>query len=138
MCLTWLHDFCSFRNCLKLICTLLTLFLICQELFTFVVEKPTTTSKEEKVFDFTDIPIVVICLEPGIDTKVLEKYGYKQVHFYYKGLVGDGEFIGWNGNENEIKSSEEILEEALIEKNQHNMSTTFITLAKYRKKVNNL
>ena len=59
-------------------------------------------------------------MEPSIFTKVLEKYGYKQVHFYYKGLVGDGEFIGWNGNENVTKSSSEILEEALLVKNQHN------------------
>ena len=90
MCLALFHDFC--RNFLKLTCALLTLFLICQELFTFVVEKPTTTSREEKVFDFKDIPEVVICLEPGIDTKVLKKYGYKQVPFYYKGVV-DGKFI---------------------------------------------
>ena len=130
MCLTWLHDFCSFRNFLKFSCALLTLFLICQESFTFVVERPTTTSREEKVFDFKDIPEVVMCLEPGIDTTVLEKYGYKKVPVYFMGFV-DGKFIGWNGNESEKKSSKEILEEALIVKNQHNMSTTFITLASY-------
>ena len=75
MCLTWPRDFCSFKNFVRLICALLTLFLIFQELFTFVVKKPTTTSKEENVFDFKCIPIVVICLETGIDIKVLEQYG---------------------------------------------------------------
>ena len=129
MCLTWLHDFCSFRNFLKLTCALLTLFLICQELFTFVVEKPTTTSKQENVFDFKDIPEVVICLEPSIDTEVLEKYGYNPVTTYYKGIV-DGKFIGWNGNG--TKSSGEILEEALRVKNQHNISTKFFASAMYR------
>ena len=129
MFLTWVRDFCSFKNFLKITCALLTLFLICQELHTFVVEKPTTTSREDFFFDFKDIPEVVICLEPSIDTEVLEKYGYNRVATYYKGIV-DTKFIGWNGNG--TKSSGDILEEALRVKNQHNISATFFTSAHYR------
>ena len=61
------------KNFFISICGLLTLFLICQELFTFVVEKPTSTSREEKDIEIKDIPEVVICLQPGFDIKVLEK-----------------------------------------------------------------
>ena len=107
MCKKWFLDFCSFKIVFKVICALLTLLLIYQELFTFVVEKPSTTSREEKDIDINDIPEVVICLEPGFDTKVLEKYGYNDVGVYYKGIV-DGEFVGWNGNENKTKPSIDI------------------------------
>ena len=131
MCRNWFLDFCSFKIVFKVICALLTLFLICQELFTFVVEKPSTTSREEKDIDINDIPEVVICLEPGFDTKVLEKYGYNDVGLYYKGIV-DGEFVGWNGNKNKTKPSIDILEEALIVQNQHISGKKFITSAKYR------
>ena len=131
MCRNWFLYFCSFKIVFKVICALLTLFLICQELFTLVVEKPSTTSREEKDIDINDIPEVVIGLEPGFDTKVLEKYGYNDVGLYYKGIV-DGEFVGWNGNENKTKPSIDILEEALIVQNQHISGKKFITSAKYR------
>ena len=85
----WAHDPCQLRmgarqtknaplpdddkNFFISICGLLTLFLICKELFTFVVEKPTSTSREEKDIEIKVIPEVVICLQPGFDIKVLEK-----------------------------------------------------------------
>ena len=128
MCRSLYH---GFRNIFRSICALLTVFLICQDLFTFVVEKPTITSREEKGIDINDIPEVVICLEPGINTKVLEKYGYNMARRYYRGIVDD-EFIGWNGNENETKSSNDILEEAITVKNEDN--TKFITLARFKTK----
>ena len=138
MCRCWRLGFCSFANLFKVICALLTLSLICQELFTFVVEKPTTTSREQKDIDNNDIPEVVICLEPGINTTVLEKYGLDK-RIYYKGKVrvnGKKKFIGWNGNE--TKSSNEILEEALIVKEEHVKSLKFIAHANYRSRRNQL
>ena len=129
MCLTWPQEIFSLRTILKLICTLLTCFLLIQELYTFVVTKPTLTFIEEKKLEVEDLPEVVICLEPGFDNKVLEKYGYKD--HYSRGLM-NGKFIGWNGKENETKASGEILEEALILKHQQIGRTKIITSAKYR------
>ena len=65
MCRNLRLDFCSFRNFFKLICALLTVFLIYQELFTFAIEKPTTTSKEDREIDINDIP-EVICGPPVV------------------------------------------------------------------------
>ena len=90
--------------------------MIGQELFTFAIVKPTTTSKEEKDLEISDLPEVVVCLEPGFDTEVLKNYGYKTLG-YYRGSMDGDKFAGWNGNENHRKSSLEILEEALIVKN---------------------
>ena len=131
MCRNLRLDFCSFRNFFKLICALLTVFLIYQELFTFAIGKPTTTSKEDREIDINDIPEVVMCLEPGIDTNVLRQYGYKQVTKYYRGATIK-KFNGWNGNTAGKKSSKEILEEALIVKDKHLKRSNFIKQAKYR------
>ena len=112
-------------------CFLLTIYLISQELFNFAVVKPTTTSKEEQVLRITDIPDVVICLDPAINTTVLEKFGYFAAS-YYRGLSDQDNFIGWNGIENETKSSNEILDEALVVKKHFVKIKTFITFAKYK------
>ena len=108
---------CSLRKVLKLSCALLTLFLIYQLIHTFLVIRPTTTSKEEKDLDISDLPEVVICLENGLDSKVLENYGYSRPVSYFIGMTGHL-FVGWNGISEETKSSFEILEEALIVNNR--------------------
>ena len=97
------------------LCSLLTVFLICQELFNYVVEKPTITSMEEKVLRSTDIPETVICAEPGFDSDVLEKYGYSLM--YYRGSMNGQDFVGWNGRENESNSAHAIQKEALLADN---------------------
>ena len=76
----------TFKNTFTLICSILTLALIYQVLFTYVVEKPTTTSKEEKELEITDLPEVVICLNPGLKYKTLMKYGYSGT--YLTGQIG--------------------------------------------------
>ena len=121
----------SLRKVFKLSCTLLTLFLVGQALYTFLVIRPTTISKEEKELEIVDLPELVICLEPGFDLKVLENYGYNP-HSYFMGKMDfDQPFVGWNGRNEEIKSSHEILEEALIVNNRHINETKFITWAFY-------
>ena len=108
MCYNWLLlELFSLRKVLKYICTLLTLCLVCQELFTFVVVKPTSTSKEEKEIDITDLPEVVICLDPGFEGRkegrVLKKYGYGGwLSNFYRGSIDD-EFVGWNGRKGVLK-----------------------------------
>ena len=122
---------CGLRDCFKLICTLLTVYLICRELFNFLIVKLTITSIEEETLKSVDIPDVVICLEPSFDFGILKKYGYI-TDTYYRGSMDGKSFTGWNGRENETKSSNEILEEALVVKSHFAKKKTFITLAKYK------
>ena len=88
---------------------MLTLLLICQEVYEFVILRPTGTSAEERNLESGDFPDVVVCLEPGFESKVLERNGYV-ARKYYKGEIKK-RFVGWNGNE--TKSYDEILEEHL-------------------------
>ena len=97
-------------NFFTLACSVLTLLLLIQEVFNFVVTKPTTTSKEEKQLKAKDIPDVVVCLDPGFNSRALEKYGYT-IGTYYRGSMDGDRFVGWNGNGN--KSSQDILENVL-------------------------
>ena len=120
----------SWDRIFKFICSLLTLLLICQELYCFAVTKPTVTSAEEKDIDIRDLPEVVICLDTGFNKTVLKKYGYRD-HYSMGSLDGKG-IVGWNRNENETKSSIEMLEEALIVQKEHITYKKFITSAKYR------
>ena len=91
---------------------MLTLFLICQEMYHFLAIKPTTTSQEQKELRTSDIPETVVCADPGFDGDVLQKYGYK-TNTYYRGSLDTDKFVGWNGGKNENKTSNAILEEAL-------------------------
>ena len=56
-----------FKNIFTAVCTLLTLLLIFQELYSFVVLKPTSISGEEKVLEASDLPEAVQ-FSAGIDT----------------------------------------------------------------------
>ena len=76
MCYIWLIELLSLKKVFTISCALFALFLICQELFTFAVTKPTSTSKAERDLKIDDLPEVVICLEPGLDSDVLKTYGY--------------------------------------------------------------
>ena len=106
----------TFKNVFTLLCSSITLLLIYNLVITFTVEKPTTSAKEEKQLEKSDLPEVAVCLEPGYSNVTLEKYGY-HISSYYRGVLQpkiSKEFVGWNGEENENKSSLEILEEALL------------------------
>ena len=69
------------------LCVGLTLLLIYQELVNFAIIRPTSNSLEEKKLETSDIPEVVLCVDPGFNSKVLNKYGYKAVT-YYRGTMG--------------------------------------------------
>ena len=108
-------DHISLKNFFSLICTSLTLYLVYQELYTFSISRPTTISTETGIFEKDDLPELVICSEPGLDIKAVEKYGYR-MDKYYRGSYDGQKFVGWNGVKKD-KSSNQILEELLTIKN---------------------
>ena len=103
------------KNFFVLICTLLTIAMVYQELYTFSIERPTSISTEEGILGLDDLPEVVICSEPGLDLKAVDKYGYLR-DTYYRGSHDGKKFVGWNGVKNE-RPAKDILEEALTIKN---------------------
>ena len=80
---------------------------------TFAAIKPTSTFNEEKALKTRDLPETVVCIEPGFDHDVLQKFGYKFGNTYLRGSIGGTKFVGWNGVGIENSSSHGILEEAL-------------------------
>ena len=109
------------RTLFTLVCSVLTILLLLQELYNFVITKPTSTSIDEKQLETADIPDVVVCIDPGFNKTALEKYGYSGT--YYRGSMDGEKFVGWNGNGS--KSSHEILEEVLLD------GTAFHSLLRY-------
>ena len=105
----------TLKNFFSLICSLLTIAMVCQELYTFAIERPTSVSTEEGSLGSDDFPELVICSEPGLDLKAVDKYGYLR-DTYYRGSHDGRKFVGWNGVKNE-KPAKDILEEALTIKN---------------------
>ena len=129
MCYIWLQQLFDLRKVFTFLCTILTLVLIYQELIAFAITRPTSDFREEKKLETRDIPEVVLCFEPGFESKVLNRYGYTNT--YFRGAMdATKSFIGWNGGENETKSSQDILEEALVLKSQILNETPFLW-AKY-------
>ena len=91
------------------------MLLIYQLLLTYLVKKPTTTSEQKKDLELSDLPEVVVCLEPGLNSSSLEENGYHPTMYWRGVLQLNGEdFVGWNGGIDVNKSSTEILQEALL------------------------
>ena len=86
--MTWLaiRRHLSPTSLIQLLCTSLTVFLIHQELVTFLITRPTTTSSEEQGLDHSTFPEVSVCLEPAFSAAAAEKYGY-DINNYYRGAV---------------------------------------------------
>ena len=105
----------TFKYIFTFSCSVVTLLLISQLFFTFVAERPTITSKLERDLEKSDLPDVVLCMDPGLNDVTLNDRGY-WVTTYYRGAehVNSSQFIGWNGKLHENKSSHQILKEALL------------------------
>ena len=112
-CLHQLFSVIRSKKIFTLICFFVTFVLMIRVLNTWLVTKPTSTYKEEKGMTTDDLPEIVACLEPGFDSKVLEKYGYNRGPDYYAGYLNAGKFVGWNGNIDDNHSAHEIFEESL-------------------------
>ena len=65
-----------FKNMFTPLCVTITLFLISDLLVTFLIERPTTTTKIEKKIETSDLPNVVVCLDPGFSNASAIEYGY--------------------------------------------------------------
>ena len=101
------------KTIFAVICWAITIGLLIKLLHTFSVAKPTTSTKIEKNLEDTDIPEVVICLDPGYNNVTLAKHGYN-VNSYWQGAMQSyTKFVGWNGNSSE-NQSHEIFEEAMV------------------------
>ena len=113
--LSTLTMYSTLKNVFSVLCATITLFMIYQLFITFVVKKPTTSSKEEKELEITDLPKVAICMEHGFNNVTLKKHGY-HVSIYYRGALqpNSGFFVGWNGEKDDNTSSTEILDETLV------------------------
>ena len=74
------------KTTFAVICCAITLGLVIELLHTFWVDKPTISTKIEKNLEDTDIPVVVICLDPGFNNATLAKYGYN-VNSYWQGAM---------------------------------------------------
>ena len=125
MCNIWPQQLFDLRQVFNFLCAIITLILIYQELVAFAITRPTSNFKEEKKLETRDIPEVVICFEPGFDSKILNRYGYN-TDTYYRGSMDQKSFVGWNGGGNENKSSQDILEDVLVAKIQHLNQSTFV------------
>ena len=126
----------SLKSLFTLICTILTVLLICQELYTFSIVKPTTTSNEERGLQTTDLPDVVFCLEPAFDLETLNQFGYRVDSYFQGSPSGEwGDFVCWNGQGME-KSSQDILNEVLVF--DDNILGQLVKKAKYADQQNEL
>ena len=105
------------KSIFKVLCLAISFFLILQLIYVFVEEKPTSTTNLEEELELTDLPEVVVCMDPGFNNSALKKYGYN-IRYYWKGIrirkKEQEKFVGWNGDKDYNKSSHEILEEALL------------------------
>ena len=89
----------TFKNAFTLLCSAITLLLIYQLVVTFVVEKPTTTAKLEKKLEKSDLPQVVVCMDPGLNSLALKKFGYHDTSYFEGKLQPHSSlFVGWNGD----------------------------------------
>ena len=78
----------------------MTLYLIYETFYTFVVLRPTFTSHERRDINVDDFPEIILCPEPSIDLQALNSLGYGGPNSYFK---GNG-LIGWGNNSEDIQN----------------------------------
>ena len=96
---------------LKIIFIIFASYLIFEEVYNFVVVKPTYTSTSKRKLSTEDFPDIIVCPEPSVDVNVVASKGYQGVKEYFMGFEGFGmPLMGWAGNrsENVTKVSEDI------------------------------
>ena len=96
---------------------LFTSYLLYEEFFTFLIEKPTHTSSSKVKVGPQDYPDITICPFPSWNQEELKKLGYVQNFHYSKGRLHESTMFGWSGNSTEI-SLESVIDQISILKNQ--------------------
>ena len=104
-----LRKHCTLTSLVKLVCSLLTVFLIYQELVNFLLTRPTTVSSEEKTLDQNAFPDIFVCLEPGINSSANSELGYNKLAPFFRGSIDGDTFVGWNGMGGNKNNVEDIL-----------------------------
>ena len=84
---------------LKFIFTILATCLILEELYTYLVVKPTYTSESKRKMMAEDFPDIMFCPQPPVDVNALKSRGYFDIQSYFAG-TGHG-LTGWGGNRSE-------------------------------------
>ena len=86
---------------LKILFTILGIYLIAEECYIFIVLKPTYTSHERREMSAEDFPEIMFCPEPSINNTVLISKGYVGPEQYFKGFKKDSYFkyVNWGGKE---------------------------------------
>ena len=100
---------------IKLFFALFTSFLLYEEFFTFLIEKPTHTSSSKVKVGPKDYPDITICPFPSWNPEELRKLGYGNSFDYSKGTL-ESTMIGWSGNSTETVDS--VIDKISILKNQ--------------------
>ena len=110
---------CIFRNfaLIKLFFALFTSYLLYEEFFTFLIEKPTHTSSSKVKVGPQDYPDITICPFPSWNQEELKKLGYVQNFDYSKGTLHGSTMLGWSGNSTGV-TLESVIDQISILKNQ--------------------
>ena len=102
---------CNDFGILKLLMTLCFLYLLIDEIYVWVVKKPTLTTTVKEDLSKEDFPSVTLCPGPSIDYDELHSRGYIDIWEYKSGLRlssgTDVKVIGWNG-ENKSETMSEV------------------------------
>ena len=88
---------------LKLIFFTFASYLIFEELYAFLVVKPTYTSNQKRNISAEDFPEILLCPEPAINISVANAKGYHGAIQYFFGsdsILGSKQ-LGWGGNKSE-------------------------------------
>ena len=62
---------------LKIIFIIFASYLIFEEVYNFVVVKPTYTSTSKRKLSTEDFPDIIVCPEPSVDVNVVASKGYQ-------------------------------------------------------------
>ena len=99
---------------LNAVFTILALYLVADEFYTYWVRKPTYSSTGQRKLSSEDFPAFLLCPEPLIDINYVKARGYRGPLGYFWGQIIDLQQIeiGWTGNKSE--DVEEIFQEVSI------------------------
>ena len=85
----------------KIILTAACIFFLYEQLYKYLVLKPTLTQSGKRDLNVDDFPVMTFCPIKHMDMEKLSSYGYEDLTQYKLGYQKNGTrklFIGWSGN----------------------------------------